>query len=268
MKHANPQSHKVRLASGLTADVLVKGLGTPLLFLHPAQGRVWSPFLDSLAQSYTVHAPLTPGADEPDELQSFDGFSDLALYYDDLLGALGIDSAIVVGHAFGGMAAAELAAHCPQRVAALILIDALGLWIDEIPVADVHTTHPSQLAGLLFSEPESDAAKSVLQKPTPQDRLAYQLVMGAACHFYWPIPDRDLKRRLYRITAPTLLVWGGADRVVTPAYADAFARGIRGASKVVVEGAGHFPHLEKSAEVLRPLTRFLGEAVRGQASAQ
>jgi pimeloyl-ACP methyl ester carboxylesterase len=262
MAQINPESRKVSLPSGLVADVLVKGRGTPLLFLHPAQGRVWSAFLDSLSQSHMVYAPLTPGADEPDELMSLDGFSDLALYYDDLLQALGIDEAIVVGHAFGGMAAAEFAAHCPDRVSALILIDSFGLWIDETPVADVHTTHPTELAKLLFIDPESDAAKSVLQKPTPRDRLEYQLVMGAACHFYWPIPDRDLKRRLYRITAPTLLVWGDADHVVPPAYADAFARGIRAAKKVLVQGAGHFPHLEKTTEVLRTMTNFLEKIVR------
>jgi pimeloyl-ACP methyl ester carboxylesterase len=268
MTQNDPESRKVGLASGLSADVLLKGRGAPLLFLHPAQGRVWSPFLDSLAQTHTVYVPLTPGADEPDELLSFDTFGDLALFYDDLLRALSIDDAVVVGHAFGGMAAAEFAAHCPGRVSALILIGAMGLWIDEMPVADVHTTHPTELAGLLFTDPDSEAARSVLQKPTPQDRLAYQLVMGASCHFYWPVPDRDLKRRLYRITAPTLLIWGDADRVVPPAYADAFARGIRKTRKVLVPGAGHFPHLERSAEVIRSITSFLGEIVPEFAAAR
>ena len=267
MTPINAEHRKVSLSSGLVADVLVKGSGTPLLFLHPAQGRVWSAFLDGMAQSHTVYAPLTPGAIEPDELMSLDGFSDLALYYDDLAQALGIDEAIVVGHAFGGMAAAEFAAHCPNRVSALILIDALGLWIDQTPVADVHTTHPTALAQLLFTDPDSDAAKSVLQKPTPLDRLDYQLVLGAACHFYWPIPDRDLQRRLYRITAPTLLMWGDADRVVPPIYADAFARGIHGARKVLVPGAGHFPHLEKTTEVLRTVASFLAEVAPELATA-
>jgi pimeloyl-ACP methyl ester carboxylesterase len=256
-----PERRKIRLASGHVADVMVKGNGAPLFFLHPAQGRVWSPFLDGLAESHTVHAPLTPGADEPEELMSIDRFSDLALYYDDLLRALRIDSAIVIGHGFGGMAAAEFAAHYPDRVTRLVLIGALGLWMDETPVADIHTTHPTQLAALLFSDPDSDAAKSVLQKPTPQDRLVYQLALGAATHFYWPIPDRDLKRRLYRISAPTLLVWGAADRLVPPVYADAFAAGIRGSQKVLVKGSGHFPHLERTEEVLRAIGGFLGERV-------
>ena len=64
MAPGKPEGRKVKLASGLTADVLVKGRGAPLLFLHPTQGRVWSPFLDGLAESHTVYAPLTPGADE------------------------------------------------------------------------------------------------------------------------------------------------------------------------------------------------------------
>lgn len=251
-----PEARSIALPSGLTADVLVKGSGAPLVFLHPAQGRVWSPFLDSLAETFTVYAPVTPGSDEPEELLAFESFADLSLYYDDLFRTLGIASAVVVGHAFGGMAAAEFAAHHPDRVSALVLIGAKGLWIDETPVADVHTTHPGKLAGLLFTDPESEAAKSVLGKPTPQDRLEYQLALAAASHFYWPIPDRDLKRRLYRIVAPTLLVWGAGDRVTPPVYADAFAAGIKGARKVIVDGAGHFPHLEKSADVAKTVTDF------------
>lgn len=258
---SGPQTRKVALASGQTADVLVKGQGSALLFLHPAQGRIWSPFLDSLAERYTVYAPQTPGTEEPEELMAFDAFSDLALYYDDLLRALDIDSAVVVGHSFGGMAAAEFAAHHPDRVSALVLIGAMGLWRDEAPVADIHTTHPTQLAGLLFHDPDGPAAMSVLQKPTPQDRLDYQLALGAAVHFYWPVPDRDLRRRLYRIDAPTLLVWGAEDRVVPPVYADAFAAGIKDTKTVLVKGSGHFPHLERADEVLGAVGDFLGAKV-------
>lgn len=257
-----PEAIKLVLPSGLAADVLVKGKGAPLVFLHPAQGRAWSDFLDRLAETHTVYAPLTPGSDEPDELLALDGFADLALYYDDLFRALDLDSALIVGHAFGGMAAAEFAARYPEWVSALVLIAAMGLWIDETPVADVHTTHPGQLAALLFTDPDGPAAKSVLTKPTPQDRLEYQLALAAASHFYWPIPDRDLQRRLYRIDAPVLLVWGERDHVVPPAYADACAARLRGARKLLVDGAGHFPHLERPEEVLKAIVGFAAENAR------
>jgi pimeloyl-ACP methyl ester carboxylesterase len=257
MTIGNPETRKIRLPSGLVCDVLTKGQGAPLVFLHPAHGRAWSAFLDRMSEQFTVHAPLTPGADEPDELMAFDGFGDLSMFYDDLLRALKIDTAIVVGHAFGGMVAAELAAHYPERVSALILIDALGLWIDETPVADIYTTHPSKLPALLFTDPEGPVATSILYEPTPEVRLNNQLALGAATHFCWPIPDRDLKRRLYRVSAPTLLVWGASDRVVPPIYADAFAAHIRGAQTVLVKGASHFPHLEKTDDVLRAINNFV-----------
>jgi pimeloyl-ACP methyl ester carboxylesterase len=65
-----------------------------------------------------------------------------------------------------------------------------------------------------------------------------------------------------------LLVWGQTDRVVPPAYADAFAQGIRAAKKVLVNGAAHFPHLEKPAEVLRAIASFLGSSVPELAAAR
>jgi pimeloyl-ACP methyl ester carboxylesterase len=265
MTNTAPDSRKIQLASGLTADVLVKGKGAPLIFLHAAHGRTWPVFLDRLAEQFTVYAPLTPGADEPEELMSFDSFSDLALFYDDLMRALKVDRAIVVGHAFGGMVAAEFAAQYPERVSHLVLINAMGMWIDDTPVADIHTITPGKLAELLFTNPEGQVANEVLQPPAPEQAgvfwLNTQLSLGAAMHFYWPIPDRDLKRRLYRITSPTLLVWGASDRVVPPVYANAFAKGIHGANVALIEGAAHFPHLEKAGEVLEVIATFAGASV-------
>ncbi len=48
--------------------------------------------------------------------------------------------------------------------------------------------------------------------------------MGATGKFIWPIPDKGLKKRIHRITAPTLLLWGEHDRLVPRAYAE----GVRG----------------------------------------
>ena len=262
-----PERRKLPLLNGSVADVLMKGEGPPLIFLHPAQGRVWSEFLDRLALRHTVYAPLLPGCDEPDELLSFDGFRDLALYYDDLFRTLRIERAIVVGHGFGGMAAAEFSAQHPDRVSKLILIASLGLWNDEAPIGDIYTTHPSKLGALLFSEPGGAIAKSVLIPPTKEDWLEVQLALGAAAHFTWPIPDRDLRRRLYRISAPTLLIWGTSDRIVPPSYADDFAAGLHNARKVLIHGAAHFPYLEKPDEVLHAIQEFVGASKLDLASA-
>ena len=52
--------------------------------------------------------------------------------------------------------------------------------------------------------------------------------MGATGKFIWPIPDKGLKKRIHRVKAPTLLIWGAEDRIVPPVYAEEFARQIAG----------------------------------------
>jgi pimeloyl-ACP methyl ester carboxylesterase len=259
---APPYGSKVQLASGIVVDLLSKGSGPPLLFLHSAFGRTWPVFLDELAQHFTVYAPMSPGGEEPEELMLFDGFNDLALFYDDLLNALEVTQAVVVGHSFGGMAAAEFAAYFPHRVSRLILINALGLWLDEAPVADIHTVPMPGWPDLLFVDPKGATAKEVLQPPSPDKFMEFmlhaQLGLASAVHFYWPIPDRDLKRRLYRITSPTLLVWGAKDKVVPRAYVQAFESGIAGkATTSLIDDAGHFPHIERSTAVVSEIMSFV-----------
>ena len=87
-----------------------------------------------------------------------------------------------------------------------------------------------------------------------------QSTWSLACtgKFIWPIPDRGLRKRLHRITAPTLIVWGHQDRLVPTVYADEFAAAIRGSRVEVLEGAGHLPHREQPARTLAAVTDFLG----------
>ncbi|PYO45623.1 MAG: alpha/beta hydrolase, partial [Candidatus Rokuibacteriota bacterium] len=84
-----------------------KGSGPALVFFHGPWGLTWDPFLDELAQSFTVHAPehpgTTPGA--PDDIYHLDGLWDLVLCYDELLQGLGVTDATLVGHSVGGMVA-------------------------------------------------------------------------------------------------------------------------------------------------------------------
>jgi len=255
------ESRQLTLPSGLPADVLIKGSGQALVFLHNHLGRNWDAFLDALAETHTVYAPRHPGSDEPDELMQLDAFSDLALYYDDLFTALEIDDAVVVGHGFGGMAAAEFAALFAQRVGKLVLIDALGLWLDDAPIADIGGLPPAQIPSVLSGS--SDLSAALLAQPEdpaaiPEFMVNRFLAQAAVSHFVWPIPDRDLRRRLYRICMPTLVVWGEADAYVPPVYADEFVAGLPNAQKAMIAGAGHMPHLEKTGEVVGVIVEFAG----------
>jgi pimeloyl-ACP methyl ester carboxylesterase len=71
--------------------------------------------------------------------------------------------------------------------------------------------------------------------------------------------DPKLKGRLHRINVPTLVLWGTADRVVGPDYGRAYAAAIPGAQFAIIEGAGHFPHLEQPAAFAKQVESFLEE---------
>src|SRR5262249_17267441 len=142
---------ELKLPSGLSANALKKGRGEPVVFLHSHLGRTWDALLDTLAERFTVFAPQHPGSENEAELMQLDAFSDLALYYDDLFDALAIDRPVLIGHSFGGMAAAEYAATFRARVRKLVLIDSLGLWLDEMPVADINGIADQKIPALLLA---------------------------------------------------------------------------------------------------------------------
>jgi pimeloyl-ACP methyl ester carboxylesterase len=80
--------------------------------------------------------------------------------------------------------------------------------------------------------------------------------LGMAGRILFPIPERGLSTRLYRIKAKTLLVWGDSDKVVAPAYAHAFKKGITGSELVVIPEAGHLVNLEKPDQTAAALQRL------------
>ena len=96
------------------------------------------------------------------------------LFYEELLDELGIQSASVVGHSYGGMVAAELAAHCPHRIRRLVLISSLGLWLDDAPVADFFVLSPEERGKAEWYDPESEVARQAMEQPEdPQERAEY-----------------------------------------------------------------------------------------------
>ena len=72
----------------------------------------------------------------------------------------------------------------------------------------------------------------------------------------FPIPERGLAERLYRVTAKTILVWGDSDKLVSPVYAHEFKRLIKGAQLVSIPEAGHMVTLEKTSAVAEAVARL------------
>jgi len=240
------------------------GQGPPVVFLHNAYGLVWDPFLDILAQHRTVYAPEHPGTTpgHPEAIKPLDNLWDLVLYYYELFDQLGLEAPAVVGHSFGGMVAAEVAATNPRRVSRLVLISPLGLWRDDAPVKNWMALAPEALVKAVFYDPEGPIATQFLALPDdPEAQGDAQLqriwTLGCTGKFVWPIPDKGLKKRLHRIQAPTLLIWGRQDGLVPPIYAREFADRMANARVEVLDKAAHMPHLEQIATVSRLVQDFL-----------
>ena len=248
----------------IEAQVEKRGQGKPLLYLHGAFAYGgWPGFLRSLAESYTVYAPLHPGFGEGDGLEHLDDVLDLVLYSYDLMDALGLETANVVGHFFGAMIAAEMAAICPHRVDKLVLAAPAGLWLDSDQGVDFFATPPNELRSILFVDGDSAIARQTMPEAANDDErgeqgLARVRSLSAVGKFLWPIPDRGLKRRLGRIKAPTLVIVGDADKIIPPAYGDAFVERIPGARLEVFPNSGHLLNIERGADFAALVSEFLG----------
>lgn len=261
----NAPVRSIDLEDGLRPNpVLVKGEGegAPAIYLHGLLGQEWDGVLDDLAQGRRVYAPATPGSDEPDELNGFDGIYDLVLYYDTLLDRLGLDRVDVIGHSFGGMVAAEFAAAFRDRVRRLVLIDPLGLWRDDAPVADYLLVPSAKQTELLLGDRGDPAVAEKLALPEDpqaalQEKLRRITALASVSHFLWPIPERGLSRRLPRIRAETLILWGADDKLAPSLYAAEFAARIANARVEIVAGAGHAPHLDQRVQVAGAIRDFL-----------
>jgi pimeloyl-ACP methyl ester carboxylesterase len=239
------------------------GAGRPLVFLHGAGGLEMDlGFLDSLAQKFHVYAPLVPGYGDSEECPELRDMLDFTLLTWDVVEQLGLKDPILAGFSMGGMIASEMAAIAPNDVSRLALIAPAGLWMDAHPIPDIFAMLPYQLPAYLFYDAEAGAkimsAGTNMSDPKFLQAFLVQNArqLGAAGKILFPIPERGLASRLYRIKAKTMLIWGEGDKLIPPVYAQAFQRGIAGAEVVVIRQAGHVAPFEKPAEVIGAIARL------------
>jgi pimeloyl-ACP methyl ester carboxylesterase len=257
---------KIKLKNGRSWQVYTGGSGPKLVWLHGLTGIMPNdPLLAALERKHTVIAPVAPGFNDLGEIDEIGNIHELALDYDDLLEHFQIDGAILAGHSFGAMAAAEIAAHFPRRAKQLVLMAPVGLWNDAYPVTDVFAEPYMQIENLLWADNaarEALAARSRTNEPAPQQIdgeriIAVAQALTAVTKFTWPIPEKGLKKRLPRITAKTLLLFGEKDGFISPRYAEDFQRGLPKAQIAIIKGAGHMLPYERTDEVAGLVEKFL-----------
>jgi pimeloyl-ACP methyl ester carboxylesterase len=95
------------------------------------------------------------------------------------------------------------------------------------------------------------------QEDKVEQMIAVTRNLTALTKYLWPIPDKGLHRRLRRIAAPTLVMFGTADAFVPARYGEDFKKAIAGAEATVIDGAGHMLPYEKTPEIAAAIERFL-----------
>ena len=257
---------KVRIYRPSSTPVL-----EPLVFLHGAMGLMDNePALELLAADRLVIAPIWPGySAEPGELLIED-MLDFTLHGWDLIETLRAQGLVdaspinLVGHCMGGMIAAEMAAIAPSLVSRLVLLNPLGLWIDSHPIPDIFATLPYEFAPLLFHDAANGTAHLIGQTDWNDNKAVEVFLignarrLGTAGKILFPMPNRRLSKRLYRLSTPTTLVWGTSDKLVPfDPYAARWNELIAHAKMVPIAEAGHLPNLEQPAATAQGITAFL-----------
>jgi pimeloyl-ACP methyl ester carboxylesterase len=248
--------------NGRPTVIMHAGEGTPFVYLHSTLGEsfLWFPFYQAWARQFRVLVPTHPGFGQSGGFEQIDSIEDMAFHYVELFDALGLDEVVLGGVSLGGWIAAEFAVRWPERVKRLWIADAPGLWVDEEPLPDLFRIMQDRAAvrRLLFHDPESYMAKLVIQDNPDEQRMlsAYQN-MTVLARLVWERPyDPKLPERLHRVGCPVLLVWGADDRLVPPAYGEAYRRHLPQAELKRIPECGHLPMFEREAEFVETVASF------------
>lgn len=248
--------------NGFPTRVWRKGAGPALGFLAGFGGLPrWIPFLDELARGRTVIVPSLPGFPGGDRGHSvLDSHLDWLLAVREILDKAGLSGADLAGSSVGASLAAEIAALWPATVRRLALIAPFGLFDETNPPTDPWAQRADAVPGLMCA----DAEKWTALKTPPEGANSIEWPIEqvraneAAARIFWPLGNTRIEKRLRLVKAPTLLLWGEQDRIIPRAYADVFAKGIGGPTRIqVIAGAGHLAELDRPAETAAAIAGFL-----------
>jgi pimeloyl-ACP methyl ester carboxylesterase len=234
---------------GIRVEMIERGSGRPLLFLHPGIGiDAGAPVLDRLAAGGRLLAPSHPGFGASEAPRHLTTVDDLSYFYLDLMDQLDLRDAIVVGVSFGAWIAAAIAVKSTARIARLVMADAVGIKVGDREtrdIADIFALTDPQLNELAYFDPKI-AARDYKAMPVAAVTAVARNREALGRYGWQPyMHDPKLKGRLHRIRVPTLFLWGTHDRILTEAYGRAYCAAIPGARFELIDKAGHFPHLEQ-----------------------
>ena len=235
--------------NGIDTVVLSAGEGAPLVFFHGAGTAIGFDSLLPLAERFRLILPYHPGYGPSADDASVDSIHDYALHYLDLFDQLQIDQLSLAGHSMGGCLAATFAIEQTRRVRRLALAAPLGLRVPEHPTVDLFSISDEEFLGML-TEDMSVFAGKVPIPPTPEFLADRYRESTSTARMYWNRPyELKLQKWLHRLTMPTLLLWGGNDKLIPAEQAPVWALEIPSAEVKILPGVGHVLFDESRAAV-------------------
>ena len=257
------------------------GSGPVVLLVHGMAGSssTWRFVMPALAERYTVIAPDLLGHGESAKPRGDYSLGALASGLRDLMVALGIDRATVVGQSLGGGVAMQFAYQFPERCDRLVLVSSGGLGEEVnvllraltlpgaeyvLPLACQHWLYDAGVKvggwlGRLGLRP----GPHIGEIWTNYGSLADAETRTSFLHTLRSVVDRSGQRvsatdRLYLTSGlPTLIVWGDRDEIIPVHQGHATHAAMPRSRLEIFEGVGHFPHVERPERFVEVLVDFM-----------
>jgi len=262
MSRAAESAAGTLVVEGTPIELIERGAGRPLLFLHAENGiEPAAAAIEELAKSARVIAPTHPGfgrSELPEGMRSVD---DLSYFYLDLLDQLDLRELTVVGVSLGAWIAAEIAVKSTARMARLIMANAVGIKVGDREtrdIADIFALTEPEYLDIAYCDP--NVGRRDYKVLPDGEVLAAARAREATARFAWSpyFHNPRLKSRLHRIRIPTLFLWGTHDRMLSEGYGRAYSAAIPGARFEPIERAGHLPHQEQPKMFADKVMAFVG----------
>lgn len=258
----------------------IGGAGPALLLVHGMAGSAatWRDVEQHLAEDHLVIAPDLLGHGRSDKPNGDYSLGAHASGLRDLLVALGIESATLVGHSLGGGIVMQMAYQFPDRADRMVLVGSGGLGREVSPLLRLLTLPGSELVmPLLFPRLAADNGNKVSTwigdrgVKIPRLEETWRAYVGLTQSGNRTAFIKTLRSvidlggqsvsahdRLYLAAAlPTLIVWGDRDAIIPVSHAYDAHEAMPGSRLEIIEGVGHFAHVEAPDRFLEVLRDFL-----------
>lgn len=251
----------------MTIDYVEQGdrSGIPLLLLHGLADswRAFEPVLPHLPRTIHVFAPSQRGHGNSSRPQKgyrpSDFASDIAAFMD----ALDLKAAVIAGGSSGGVVARRFAIDHPDRTLGVVLLGSPFALGDKPGVREMWESTFSNLVDPIDPGMVREFAETTIAPSVPRDLFEILLEENRKPPaLVWRETMRGLiedesARELGKIAAPTLVVWGDQDAILSRRDQDAMTQRIPDARLVVYEGAGHTFYWEVPERVAEDLVAFM-----------